>query len=109
MEDVFLQDLNTRSVEVIRDSKFISYTTVQSGLDNGFTVQCKIGNASDNNSLRSKYLVGCDGAHSLVRKSMPGIEMVGEPSRAAWGVLDGTYKFDASLVVICTNYKGRRY
>jgi len=38
-------------------------------------------------SLGTRYLVGCDGAHSLVRKSQ-GLPMRGESSSKAWGVMD---------------------
>lgn len=38
-------------------------------------------------SVRAKYLVGADGAHSKVRKSM-GLELEGETSDHIWGVCD---------------------
>ena len=37
--------------------------------------------------INARYLVGCDGAHSLVRKSQ-GLAMEGESSNKAWGVMD---------------------
>jgi phenol 2-monooxygenase len=37
--------------------------------------------------LRAKYVVGCDGARSAVRRSM-GLEMVGDFANQAWGVMD---------------------
>lgn len=37
--------------------------------------------------IRTKYLVGTDGAHSVVRKSM-GLRMKGESAGHAWGVMD---------------------
>jgi len=62
------------------------------------------------NTLKSKYLVGCDGAHSRVRKSIPGLAMEGEPSKAPWGVLDGLISTDFpdlwSKVVIHSETKG---
>lgn len=38
-------------------------------------------------TLKAKYLLGCDGAHSSVRKSL-GYQMVGDTSEAVWGVMD---------------------
>lgn len=38
-------------------------------------------------SVRAKYVVGCDGAHSVVRKAI-GREMIGQQAAHAWGVLD---------------------
>lgn len=37
--------------------------------------------------LRAKYVVGCDGAHSWTRKQL-GFELEGEPTDYIWGVLD---------------------
>ena len=37
--------------------------------------------------VRAKYVVGCDGARSVVRRSL-GIEMTGDARNHAWGVMD---------------------
>lgn len=37
--------------------------------------------------FQAKYVLGCDGAHSIVRKSL-GFKMVGDSSDALWGVMD---------------------
>ncbi|KAL4727937.1 hypothetical protein ACLX1H_004636 [Fusarium chlamydosporum] len=36
---------------------------------------------------RAKYAIGCDGAHSTVRKSL-GFKMVGDSTDSVWGVMD---------------------
>src|SRR6266480_5899779 len=38
-------------------------------------------------TYRAKYVLGCDGAHSTVRRSL-GFKMVGDTSDAVWGVMD---------------------
>ncbi|AEO57248.1 hypothetical protein MYCTH_2303163 [Thermothelomyces thermophilus ATCC 42464] len=38
-------------------------------------------------TYRAKYVLGCDGAHSTVRRSL-GFKMVGDSSDAVWGVMD---------------------
>lgn len=38
-------------------------------------------------TVRAKYVVGCDGAHSAVRKSIGG-ELHGDAAHQAWGVMD---------------------
>ncbi|QKD57874.2 FAD binding domain-containing protein [Fusarium oxysporum Fo47] len=38
-------------------------------------------------TYRAKYAIGCDGAHSTVRKSL-GFAMVGDTSDSVWGVMD---------------------
>ena len=89
VEDVFLQDLKARGVEVCRNRRFISHEMSESLINAGIRVGCEIPNTKEHVFFRSNYLVGCDGAHSTVRKSMVGVEMKGEPGKAAWGVLDG--------------------
>ena len=89
VEDVFLQHLKARGVEVIRNRSFISYATHGTLKNAGINVKCGIPGTDEHDFFQSKFLVGCDGAHSVVRKSMQTVEMKGEPSRAAWGVLDG--------------------
>ncbi|KAF3014694.1 hypothetical protein E8E14_005519 [Neopestalotiopsis sp. 37M] len=37
--------------------------------------------------FRAKYVLGCDGAHSTIRKSL-GFKMVGDSTNAVWGVMD---------------------
>ena len=37
--------------------------------------------------VKAKYVIGCDGAHSWVRRQL-GFEMEGEPTDFVWGVLD---------------------
>ncbi|KAM4058736.1 FAD binding domain-containing protein [Hirsutella rhossiliensis] len=40
-------------------------------------------------TVRARYLVGCDGTHSWVRQALgEGYEMVGETTDSIWGVLD---------------------
>lgn len=43
--------------------------------------------AGEVETLRARYVVGCDGARSGVRKSM-GRELVGDAANQAWGVMD---------------------
>jgi phenol 2-monooxygenase len=90
VEDVFLQDLRTRNVEVVRNRKFISQAKSKSeaGI---LVVESEHPVTRERSSFLTEYLVGCDGAHSMVRRSISGVEMTGEPSKAAWGVLDGQF------------------
>ncbi|KAK3400908.1 FAD binding domain-containing protein [Sordaria brevicollis] len=38
-------------------------------------------------TYRAKYVLGCDGAHSIIRKSL-GFKMLGDSTDAVWGVMD---------------------
>jgi 2-polyprenyl-6-methoxyphenol hydroxylase-like FAD-dependent oxidoreductase len=87
IEDVFLEDLKSRGIEVTRSSPFVKCDNVNSSEVIESTYQdVTIG---QNKTIRSTYVIGCDGAHSQVRKSMPGVIMEGQSGNAAWGVLDG--------------------
>jgi phenol 2-monooxygenase len=87
VEDVFIEDLKARNIEVTRGLTFEEY---HSGLGS-HTVEVAYteNKTGSHHSFKTKYLIGCDGAHSNVRKSIPGATMVGESSNAKWGVLDG--------------------
>lgn len=89
IEDVFLADLSSRGVSVTRSSPFVSAQLPVS--QKAALVSTTCGNGS---TIQSRFVVGCDGAHSKVRKSMPGVEMRGESGKAAWGVIDGVLKTD---------------
>ncbi|KAG9942337.1 phenol 2-monooxygenase, partial [Aureobasidium melanogenum] len=92
VEDIFLRDLQTRGVEVTRSSPFIKYRNYGPGilLD---VFSCSTTTEKER-LWQTKYLVGCDGAHSKVRKAIPEIEAQGSSSEAIWGVLDGVIETD---------------
>ena len=50
-------------------------------------------------TIRARYVVGCDGARSSVRRSM-GLELVGDAANQAWGVMD---------LLAITNFPDIRY
>ncbi|KAK1751459.1 putative monooxygenase [Echria macrotheca] len=45
------------------------------------------GDGEEERVYQAKYVLGCDGAHSTVRKSL-GFRMVGDSTDAVWGVMD---------------------
>ena len=46
-----------------------------------------VGRAGQQETVRARYVVGCDGARSAVRKAM-GRQLVGDSAKQAWGVMD---------------------
>lgn len=86
VEDIFLEDLKARGVEVSRSQPFIDCRTNAAGL---VETNCIDDDLGIMRKKLSHFVVGCDGAHSRVRRSLPGVSMVGESGKAAWGVLDG--------------------
>ncbi len=45
------------------------------------------GHQDETETLRARYVVGCDGARSTVRRSM-GLRLAGDAANQAWGVMD---------------------
>lgn len=92
VEDVFLDDLKSRGIEVSRSSPFIEYT--QPDGDAPLQVTSLDTAQGKQKQLHTQYLVGCDGAHSQVRKCIPDARAEGYSSEAIWGVLDGVIDSD---------------
>lgn len=74
-----------------RNTRFIGFEIEAVG-DAEFPVKVEIeeeatGGVKTRRTVRTKYLVGADGAHSSVRRAM-GQELVGETTDHIWGVVD---------------------
>lgn len=73
-----------------RSHRFQSYTLDESHKECPITVKYEYDAAGDlvkQGSVRTKYLIGADGARSLVRKCM-GLSLEGETTDHIWGVCD---------------------
>jgi len=90
VEDVFLDDLRIRGVEVIRSMPFSRYKETATGVE----IECLESTTGKPKTFTSRYMVGCDGAHSRVRKSLLHGPYEGERSNSTWGVLDGVIETD---------------
>ncbi|KZT22964.1 hypothetical protein NEOLEDRAFT_1137332 [Neolentinus lepideus HHB14362 ss-1] len=88
VEDALLDDMAANGTEVTRNATFTEYNP-RSGIKDLIDVSYKDSTTGSTRHLQTTYLVGCDGAHSNVRKCMPNTEMVGESKDIIWGVLDG--------------------
>jgi phenol 2-monooxygenase len=71
---------------VQRDTKLLNVEIDEDG-DAEFPVVAEIETEGQKRTVRSKFLVGADGAHSVVRRSM-GLKLEGESSDHIWGVVD---------------------
>lgn len=71
---------------VQRNTKLIDVKIDEEG-DAEFPVVAEIETEGQRRTVRTKYLVGADGAHSVVRRSM-GLKLEGESLDHIWGVVD---------------------
>ncbi|EAQ93244.1 hypothetical protein CHGG_01479 [Chaetomium globosum CBS 148.51] len=93
VESVFIDDLKKRGIEIRRNTAFDSYSVCDD--NRGFLqINCRTNVNQVPRSLLTRYLVGCDGAHSKVRGCIPGATSDGISQPALWGVLDGEVDTD---------------
>ncbi|PWY90428.1 hypothetical protein BO94DRAFT_533906 [Aspergillus sclerotioniger CBS 115572] len=71
---------------VQRNTRLLKVTIDEDG-DAEFPVVAEIETDGQQRTVRSKHLVGADGAHSVVRRDM-GLNLVGESLDHIWGVVD---------------------
>lgn len=93
VEGIFIDDLAERGVEVLRNTAFGDFEYTPERV-RPLTVHCRQDVSQVKRKLATRYVVGCDGAHSAVRKCIPGATPVGASSDAVWGVLDGVLDTD---------------
>ncbi|KAG6012822.1 hypothetical protein E4U43_003609 [Claviceps pusilla] len=87
VESLFIEDLAKRGKTVRRNTAFESYENIaKSG---HLQINCRTNVTQDKKTYITQYLVGCDGAHSKVRKSIPDVAAIGMSQASIWGVLDG--------------------
>ncbi|KAF2146653.1 uncharacterized protein K452DRAFT_282826 [Aplosporella prunicola CBS 121167] len=93
VEQMFIDDLQERGIEVKRNTAFMDFA-YGSAKSAALEVTCAVDVTHSKRTMRTSFVVGCDGAHSAVRKSIPGATPVGASSDAIWGVLDGQIDTD---------------
>lgn len=93
VETVFVDDLKERGVDVERNTAFVDYEHAPQKV-RPLHITCRQNVDQSNKTYGTRVLVGCDGAHSQVRKTIPDSTPVGASSDAVWGVLDGVLDTD---------------
>jgi phenol 2-monooxygenase len=88
VESLFEDDLNERGTAVSRNTAFVDFDYTPTAI-RPLKVNCQQDANQARKSFYTRYVVGCDGAHSKVRKCIPGATPVGSSTDAVWGVLDG--------------------
>ncbi|KAJ6059216.1 uncharacterized protein N7446_008799 [Penicillium canescens] len=92
VEEVMIDDMESRGVFVTRNSRFTSCSRVSG--TNKLEVVYENVSTGTSHKIQTDYLVGCDGARSKVRGFIPDADLEGEITNAAWGVLDGVINTD---------------
>lgn len=108
LEDVFIQDMAARGLAVTRNSRFLSCSRIPSS--NRLCVSYQDLASSIIKYIQADYLVGCDGARSQVRQTIPGARLEGAKTNESWGVLDGTTKLNQTRtepLTICRSDRHR--
>lgn len=93
VESLFVDDLKERGVEVQRNTAFVDYEDTPRKV-RPIQVITKMNVDQTGRTLGTRYLVGCDGSHSQVRKALPNSRPLGVSRDALWGVLDGVVDTD---------------
>ncbi|KAH6989689.1 putative phenol monooxygenase [Ilyonectria sp. MPI-CAGE-AT-0026] len=97
IERILEEDLKQYSHRsIVRNTKFVDYKL--SGQDAEYPIQIQLKETKEDGTIvhktvRAKYLIGADGAHSQVRRSM-GLRLEGESQDHIWGVCDFVAKTD---------------
>lgn len=100
LEDVFIQDMAAGGLAVTRNSRFLSCSRVPS--NNRLCVSYQDLASGTIKDIQADYLVGCDGARSQVRQSIPDARLEGARTNESWGVLDGTAQSNRTRETILT-------
>ena len=86
IERIFEDDLRRYSSRGVQRASRVNNVSIDEG-DPEFPVVVDIESPTGQRTVRAKYLIGADGAHSVVRKSMD-LKLQGETSDFIWGVVD---------------------
>ncbi|PWN53932.1 hypothetical protein IE53DRAFT_383511 [Violaceomyces palustris] len=101
IEAIFVDSMRSRGLEVRFSTTVAEMELDQSlvGDPSAHAVKAKLvttgtdGDQQETQMVQAKFAVGCDGAHSWVRRWM-GHEMEGEQTDIIWGVMDGKPQTD---------------
>lgn len=87
IERILENDLCRYSARGVQRSSKLTRVAIDEAGDAEYPVVVDIESPSGTRTVRTKHLVGADGAHSLVRRSMD-LKLEGETSDFIWGVVD---------------------
>ncbi|PVH75655.1 putative phenol 2-monooxygenase [Cadophora sp. DSE1049] len=86
----FLEDMkksNGQGVDYGYSVKSVEVDEEKAGDESAYPVRVVATRDGKDEILEAKYVLGCDGAHSEVRRSL-GFKMIGDSTDTVWGVMD---------------------
>lgn len=87
IERILEEDLQKYSGPIVERSSRLVNVQIEEEHDPNFPVIATIEHDGHKRTVRAKYLVGADGAHSLVRRLMS-VQMDGDMTDDVWGAID---------------------
>ena len=94
LERVFVRDLLRHGILVERDTQMLDYAvSTDPNVNHPVTATIKEGEHGEEEVIRAKFLVGCDGAAGPVRRKL-GIPFDGVSTNIYWGIMDCKFKSD---------------
>ncbi|KAI8628548.1 FAD binding domain-containing protein [Xylariaceae sp. FL1651] len=94
VESVLIDDLLSSGISVSRGHRFTTFDYPLDGTCSHLNVSVRTTNDDTVKHLHTGYIVGCDGARSLVRQQIPDTHATANPHESYWGVLDGELETD---------------
>ncbi|KAI3330761.1 FAD binding domain-containing protein [Ustulina deusta] len=94
VESVLIDDLRDSGMDVHRGHQFTKFDYGPSAKSGPLDLRFSIMDGDSVKQVRADYIVGCDGARSLVRQQIPNTHATARPHESYWGVLDGELDTD---------------
>ncbi|KUJ06726.1 putative phenol 2-monooxygenase [Mollisia scopiformis] len=82
-----MRDFNQQEVEYGYTVKSVQVDSAAATGPDAHCVMVVVSKGGKDERIDAKYVLGCDGAHSTVRRSL-GVSMIGDSTDAVWGVMD---------------------
>ncbi|KAE8152359.1 FAD binding domain-containing protein [Aspergillus avenaceus] len=82
-----MRRFNNQEIDYGYDIKDVKVESQLSTDPNAYPIKVTVEKEGETKIFEAKYALGCDGAHSSVRRAL-GYKMIGDSSDAVWGVMD---------------------
>ncbi|KAI3320986.1 FAD binding domain-containing protein [Xylariaceae sp. AK1471] len=94
VESVLIDDLRNSGISVSRGHRFTRFDYASNEASIPLDLSLSAVGCDAIKHIYTDYVVGCDGARSLVRQQIPGTHATARPHESYWGVLDGELDTD---------------